>query len=53
MLKCSVNPGFALASHMTEIECEISTQTFMSADLHYITSVPRNGCRELEQRQNK
>lgn len=25
---------FGLASHMTEIECEISAQTFMSADLH-------------------
>lgn len=51
--KCSVNPGFALASHMTEIECEISTQTFMSADLHYITPVPHHGCRESEQGRNK
>lgn len=47
--KCSVNPGSALASHMTEVECEISTQTFMRADLHYITSVPHHGCREWEQ----
>lgn len=37
---------------MTEIECEISTQTFMSADLHYITSVPHHWCRESEQGQN-
>lgn len=39
----SVNLGSTLAFHMTEVECEISAQTFMRADLHYITSVPHHG----------
>lgn len=39
----SVNLGSTLAVHMTEVECEISAQTFMRADLHYITSVPHHG----------
>lgn len=37
---------------MTEIECKMSTQTFMSADLHYITSVPPLRSCESEQGQN-
>lgn len=48
-LKCSDNSGCALAAHMTEIECEISPQTFMSADLHYITPLAHRRRRELEQ----
>lgn len=39
----SVNLGSTLAFHMTEVECEISAQTFMRADLRYITSVPHRG----------
>lgn len=45
----SVNLGSTLAFHMTEVECEISAQTFMRADLHYITSVPHHGRLEWEQ----
>lgn len=44
----SVNLGSTLAFHMTEVECEISAQTFMRADLHYITSVPHHGRLERE-----
>lgn len=42
----SVNLGSTLAFHMTEVECEIPAQTFMRADLHYITSVPHHGRQE-------
>lgn len=34
--------------HMTEVECEIPAQTFMRADLHYITSEPHHGRLEGE-----
>lgn len=44
----SVNLGSTLAFHMTEVECEIPAQTFMRADLHYITSVPHHGRQEWE-----
>lgn len=44
----SVSLGSMLAFHMTEVESEISAQTFMRADLHYITSVPHHGRQERE-----
>lgn len=48
--KRMLNPSSVLVSHMTELECEISTQTFMRTDLHYITSVSHDGCWELKEK---
>lgn len=48
----SVISGLALAAHKTQIECEISTHTFMSADLHYIISIPHHGSCESDQGQS-
>lgn len=49
--KRMLNPSSVLVSHMTELECEISTQTFMRTDLHYITSVSHDGCWELKKKE--
>lgn len=43
----------ALPLHMLEIECEISPQTFMRADLHYIIPVPHHLWHDGQKRKGK